>query len=70
MPTISHRGKPASDSPIHKHRKQYRPGLREGFNPQNCDYLIDVECLNGSFHVRIAYEWQDVTCEECLKSKP
>lgn len=64
--TIHRRGKPDAGDVIHMHRKQDRPGLREGLDALS-DYVMDGVCQPGSFHVFISDNEKQITCPRCIE---
>lgn len=62
---IRKRGKPEAGSPIHMHRPQHRPGMRESYSTTG-DYMVDVLCQTGGFHIFITHDQPgSVTCPKC-----
>ena len=80
---IINRGKPEPGSLVHMHLTQHRPGLKEGWDIANCDYMVDVLCRTGGFHIFLVWDEHDgkggfkagnlVTCPKCraiMEGKP
>ena len=73
---INNRGKPEAGSLVHMHWTQNRPGLKEGWDIGTCDYMVNVLCKTGGFHIFMVWDEHDgkggfkaeklVTCPKCL----